>query len=167
MFLCIGQECMTLTEQEFDDVMSVNVKGNFFCCQASAGIMKENGGGRIILIGSVHHKGAVWGRSMYAASKGAIASLVHNMAFELAQHGIRVNQLVAGAVRTERWEGISPEEEARRRRNWPTGMEATGEEIAEGVFYLASDAARNITGTALTLDSGISACLLNYNGGEH
>lgn len=165
--LGMGQSAMDLTEEDFDGVMDVNIKGNFFCSQEAARQMREKKHGAIVLIGSVHYRGAVFGRSLYATSKGAITSLVHNLAVEFAADGIRVNQVVPGAIRTDRWDDLSPEEIARRRRNWPTGMESTGADIAAGVYYLASDEAHTITGTELVIDSGVLACLLAYNGGSH
>ena len=161
--LGIGQTALSLTSEEFDSVMNVNIRGNFFCCQAAAKLMCRQGGGAIVMIGSIHYKGAVHGRMGYAISKGAVASMVHNLAFELAEYGIRVNHLIPGAIRTERWEGISEEEAARRRANWPLGIESTGEDIANAVYFLASDQAKTITGAELAVDSGLLTCLLNYS----
>ena len=89
--------------------------------------------------------------------------MVHNLAFELAEYGIRVNHLIPGAIRTDRWDGISEEEAARRRANWPLGIESTGEDIANAVYFLACDQAKTITGAELAVDSGILTCLLNYS----
>lgn len=160
--LGLGATALDMTPEQFDGVMNVNVRGNFFCCQESARIMARQGGGSIVLIGSIHYRGAVAGRASYAISKGAIASMVHNLAYELAQYHIRVNQVIPGAIRTDRWDGISPQEEARRRANWPLGVESTGEDIANAVYFMASDQARTITGTELAVDSGTLACLLSY-----
>lgn len=160
--LGLGAMVLDMTPEQFDGVMNVNIRGNFFCCQESARIMTRHGGGAIVLIGSVHYRGAVAGRASYAISKGAIASMVHNLAYELAQYHIRVNQVVPGAIRTDRWDGISPEEEARRRGNWPLGVESTGEDIANAVWFLASEQARTVTGAELAVDSGTLACLLSY-----
>lgn len=165
--LGMGKAALEVTEEDFDSVMETNIKGDFFCAQEAAKQMIERGGGSIVLFGSVHGRGAVWGRCLYAASKGAVYSLVRNLAVELAEYHIRVNEIVPGAIRTDRWEGISPEEEARRRRNWPSGVESTPEDIANGVFYLSSDAAKTVTGSDLVMDSGILSCLLAYNGGAH
>ncbi len=165
--LGIGQEAISIDQESFDDVFEVNVRGNYFCCQQAAQQMKEKGGGSIVLIGSVHYKAAIWGRSLYAASKGAIATMVRSLAFELAEHGIRVNQVVAGAIRTDRWNGVDDETAAKRRANWPTQHEATGDQIAAGVYFLCTEDACNITGSDLTIDSGVLSCLLTYNGGKH
>lgn len=165
--LGIGQEMLHTDEEAFDEVFDTNVKGTYFCCQEAARLMRGGGGGCIVMIGSVHYRGAVWGRSLYAASKGALATLVRSLAVELAEYHIRVNQVVPGAVRTDRWDGLSGEQIAARRRNWPAGVESTGEDIANAVYYLASDCAGTITGSDLTVDSGILACLLSYDGGRH
>ena len=164
--LGIGQNLLSITEEEFDSVMDVNIKGNFFCCQQAALLMKEKRKGSIVLIGSVHYKGAVRGRGLYATSKGAIATMVRSLAYEFAEYGIRVNQVVAGAIHTERWDGLADQEIAARRANWPLGMESSGEDIAKGVYYLASDDSSTVTGTDLTIDSGILTCLLKYDGGN-
>ena len=163
--LGIGSSAIDMTEEELTGVISANVSGNFLLCQAAARIMKENNGGAIVLIGSIHYKGAVRNRSAYAVSKGAIASMVKSLAYEWAEYGIRVNQVVAGAIRTDRWDGISKEEEEKRRSNWPLGIESTGEDIANAAFFMASDQARTVTGSEFTVDSGLTACLLKYERG--
>ena len=164
--LGIGHNALTVTPKDFDGVMNVNIRGNFFCCQSAAEIMRRNGGGSIVMIGSVHYKAAVHGRICYAISKGAVASMVHNLAFELAEFGIRVNHLIPGAIRTDRWDGISEEEAAHRRANWPLGIESTGEDIANAVYFLSSEQAKTITGAELAVDSGLLSCLLSYSKGS-
>lgn len=164
--LGVGQDILAATEEEFDSVMDVNIKGNYFCCQQAALLMKEKRKGSIVLIGSVHYKGAVRGRGLYATSKGALATMVRSLAYELAEYGIRVNQVVAGAIRTDRWDYLTEEEMGARRANWPLGIESTGEDIAKGVYYLASDDSATVTGTDLTIDSGLLTCLLKYDGGS-
>ena len=164
--LGVGQDILAVTEEGFDAVMDVNIKGNFFCCQQAALLMKEKRNGSIVLIGSVHYKGAVRGRGLYATSKGAMATMVRSLAYELAEYGIRINQVVAGAIRTNRWDYLTEEEMAARRANWPLGIESTGEDIAKGVYYLASDDSGTVTGTDLTIDSGVLTCLLKYDGGS-
>lgn len=160
--LGLGSSALELTQEQFDGVMNVNTRGNFFCSQEAAKMMVSQGGGAIVLIGSVHYRGAISGRTAYAISKGAVASMVHNLAYELGQYHIRVNQVVPGAIRTDRWDGFTPEQEAARRANWPLGIESTGEDIANAVYFMASDQAKTVTGTELDVDSGVLACLLAY-----
>ena len=109
--------CSPLPPEQYDAVMDVNLKGTYFCCQQAAHLMKE--GGSIVIVGSVHYRQAIWGRSLYAASKGGLASLVRSMAYELGPYGIRANYVVAGAIRTERWDDLTPEQIAAKRKNWP------------------------------------------------
>ena len=118
--------------------------------------------GSIVLIGSVHSRGAFPNRIPYAISKGGIEVLNRNAAFELGKYGIRVNCLIAGAIVNDKFIQQTEEEKDARRLNWPLGRESYPEDIAKGVCFLASDEARTITGTSLVIDSGVSACLLKY-----
>lgn len=165
--LGIGIDILSATEEQYDALMNTNVKGNYFACREAAMIMKEQSGGSIVIIGSVHCKSCVGGRSLYSISKGALSTLVRSMAVELGMYNIRANCLLAGAIRTDRWDGISEEEEARRRANWPLGIESDGVDIANGAFYLGSDLSRTVTGTDLVVDSGILASLLPYKRPEN
>ena len=159
--LGIGMGLLSTAEADFDAVANVNIKGNFFACQCAAELMKEKGGS-IVTIGSVQGTGAVWDRTVYAMSKAALSMLVKSMAYELGQYGIRANNVVAGAIHSDRWDSLSKEEIAARRSRYPAGRESTQEEIAAAVYFLASDEAGSITGTDMTVDSGITACLLPY-----
>lgn len=160
--LGVDLDFLSATEQEYSAVVDTNLKGSFFSAQSAARIMKKQGKGSIVFISSVHSKQAIMGRSLYTASKGSINSLSVAMSIELAKYGIRSNCILAGAIRTDRWDGFTPEEEAKRRANWPLGIESTGEDVANGVFYLGSDLSKTVTGTELTIDSGISRSLLPY-----
>ena len=160
--LGIGFDSLNTNEADYDAILDTNVKGTFFCCQEAARLMMESGGGSIITMGSVQGTGAVPGRALYGMTKAALSHLVRSMAYELGQYGIRANNIVAGAIHSKRWEVLSPEEIAQRRSRYPAGRESTEEEIAAAVAFLASEQAATITGTDLTIDSGISACLLPY-----
>lgn len=149
------------TEEDWDAVMNANAKGSFFGCQEAVKLMAP--GSAICLIGSVHANATIPGRVLYAASKGAIAAMNHAMAIELGHLGIRINNLVAGAIHTNRWDGQDEATTAKRRAQYPAGRESFGEEIAAGVYYLCSDEAKTVTGAELTIDSGISCCILPYN----
>lgn len=150
-------------EQMYADVMDVNIRGNFFCCQCAANIMKKKRKGAIVVIGSVHSGQAVQGRALYTISKGALLSMVKSMAIELGAYGIRANYLSAGAIHTERWDAMDPQTAASKRSVYPVGRESMPEEIAEGVYYLGSDLSPTVTGTDLVIDSGITDCLLPFS----
>lgn len=149
------------TEDDWDAVMNANAKGSFFGCQEAVKLMPP--GSAICLIGSVHAEATIPGRVLYAASKGAIASMNHALAIELGHLGIRINNLVAGAIHTNRWDGQDEATTAKRRANYPAGRESFGDEIAAGVYYLCSDEAQTVTGSELRIDSGVSCCILPYN----
>lgn len=160
--LGMGYGVLNTEEQDFDAIMDVNVKGTFFCCQAAAEIMKRHGGGSIVTMGSIQGTGAVRGRAVYSMSKAAISLLVKNMAYELGEYHIRANNVVAGAIHSERWDALSEEEIATRRARYPVGRESGEDEIANAVYFLGSELSATVTGTDLTVDSGISVCILPY-----
>jgi len=159
--LGIGYDLLNSEEKDFDDIVGANLKGTFFCCKSAAKLMMKNGGS-IVTIGSVQGTGAVEGRCIYGLTKAAIAHLVRSMAFELGQYGIRANNLVAGAIHSQRWDSLSEEEIAQRRSRYPVGRESGEDEIAAAVYFLASEESATITGTDLTVDSGILAGVLPY-----
>ena len=164
--LGVDYDMLSVNEEDYDDLMGINLKGTYFCCQRAALMMKEQGGGSIVLISSVHAHECIWGRSLYTISKGGINALARSMAIELGTYAIRTNTIIAGAIRTERWDELTEEQITKRRANWPLGLESTGEDIANGAFYLGTDLSRTVTGTELTIDSGVLVSLLPFNGGK-
>ncbi len=148
-------------EAAFDEVMDVNAKGNFFCCQEAARLMK-NGGGSIVLISSVQSKGAVEGRTVYGMSKAALNMLGKMLAFDLAPYNIRCNTLIVGAVHTDRWDSLDEEVASRRRSAYPLKREADTEDIANAVLYFAEDTSKMVTGAELVVDSGLLVPILPY-----
>ena len=152
------------TEEDYDAIVNANLKGYFFGAQAAARLMIKNEcKGSMILIGSVHSRGAIGNRIPYAISKGGIEVLGRNSAYELGKYGIRVNCVVCGAIVNDKFIEQTEEEKNARRANWPLGRESYPEDVAKAVFFLASDEAKTITGTSLVVDSGVSACMLKYD----
>lgn len=84
-------------------------------------------------------------------------------AVELGCKGITANAILAGAIRTDRWDPLTPEQVQGRRDRYPAGKESSPEEIAAAVRFLCSDEARTITGVELPVDRGIGVCLLKHN----
>lgn len=160
--LGVGKGTLNTTPEDFDDIMTVNARGTFFCCQKAAELMKKTGGGNIVTIGSVQANAAVRGRLVYSMSKAAMSAMVKNMAFELGEYNIRVNNLVAGAIHSTRWDVLDEDTKAIRRSRYPVGRESTEQEIANGVYFLGSDMSSSTTGIDLLIDSGVSICLLPY-----
>jgi NAD(P)-dependent dehydrogenase (short-subunit alcohol dehydrogenase family) len=142
-------------------LQAANARGSFFGAQEAQRLMTE--GGSIVFISSCHAKKAVPGRALYTISKAAIGGMTRSLAVELGCLGIRVNAILAGAVRTDRWDGLSDEEVEKRRSRWPVGQESTPDQVAAAVAFLCSDAAGTISGAEIPIDSGIGACLLAYN----
>jgi len=160
--LGVDMGLMNSGEDEYYSVIDTNLKGNFFCCKYAAQMMMKQKSGAIVVIGSVHNRQTIQGRALYTASKGALLSLVRAMAIELGAYGIRANYISAGAIHTDRWDKSTESECQTRRSRYPIGIESFGTDIANGVYYLGSDLSRTVTGIELTIDSGISLCLLPF-----
>jgi NAD(P)-dependent dehydrogenase (short-subunit alcohol dehydrogenase family) len=153
-----GQSFTETPLQFFEDVFRTNLLGTISVSQQAAKMMITQGdGGVIIHIGSNTSTRAIRNRVAYCTSKGGIDAMTLAMALDLAPYGIRVNSVAAGYIRTDRWETLPPKTIQRRLQNIPLGKEAAANDIAETVLFLASDAARNISGTRLVVDGGCSA----------
>ena len=140
------------------EVFKTNVAGGFRVTQEACRrfFMKQETRGCIVFLSSNTARRAIRNRTAYCASKGAINSLVRSLALDLGPLGIRVNCCAPGYIHTERWNSLSPEGIARRRKNCPLGHEASGADIAGVVAFLASDDASNMTGEIVTVDAGCS-----------
>jgi len=141
----------------FEKVIRVNLIGAFHVAREAARMMIAQGGGAIVNIGSNVSTRAIHNRSAYCASKGGIDGLTLAMAIDLGPRGVRVNEVVPGYIHTERWEKLSEQDTLRRRANVPLGREATADDIAGAVLFLASAEAGNITGARLVVDGGCTA----------
>ena len=155
-----GHPCLTkdLSEEQWDRVMSVNLKGVFLCCQAVIPQMMKQNKGRIVNIGSTAGiRMTFFGSLEYTASKHGVAGLNQHLAWELADSNITVNTVCPGGVQTPLMEaGTTPEyREMTVKRLVPLGRFTTIEEIGEAVSFLASDRAAMITGQMLAVDGGL------------
>jgi len=149
-----------LTEEMFENVISINLKGVFFGCKHAIRVMLRTGGGAIVNNSSVSAFANVGGNLSYASSKGGIMSMTRVLAIEYAKRGIRVNAINPGVIDT----GMNrrnleltddpAELEARWQTITPLGRMGTGEEIAETVMFLCSPGAGFITGVGLLVDGG-------------
>jgi len=153
---------LEITEENWDKVMSINLKGVFLCSKHSVPKMVENGGGVIINIASVLGLIGSKGEAAYCASKGGIISLTRAMALDFAPHNIRVNCICPGSVLTPTFKRVMTslgDYEAAFQRNLdkiPLKRIAEPAEIAYAALYLASEKASYITGSVLVIDGGWS-----------
>ena len=151
---------VAVDEETYDAIMDLNVRAAFFAAQAAARRMRrERTRGAIVFVSSqMGHVGAPE-RTVYCASKHAIEGLVKAMAVELASDAIRVASVAPTFVRTELTASQldRPDVGEALRAQIPLGRWATPEEVADGVVWLASDAAAMVTGTSLRMDGGWTA----------
>ncbi|HOB68033.1 SDR family oxidoreductase [Ottowia sp.] len=154
---------LDVTEEDFDAVLRVNLKGAFLVGQAVAREMARTGGGSIVNMSSVNSVLAIPNIASYNVSKGGINQLTRAMALALADQDVRVNAVGPGTIGTElAAKAVLTSEEARNKIMMRTPLKRLGEpsEIADVVAFLASDAASYITGEIIMVDGGRMA--LNY-----
>ena len=142
------------TEEEYDRVFSVNTKGVFFLAQAAAREMIAAGGGAIVTVSSMWGVAGASGEVAYSASKAAVIGMTKALAKELAPSGIRVNCVAPGVTDTDMNACYDEDTMEVLAEKTPLGRIADPREIAEAIFFLASDKASFITGQTLTADGG-------------
>jgi NAD(P)-dependent dehydrogenase (short-subunit alcohol dehydrogenase family) len=151
--IATGGTVESLSEEEWDEIFRVNVKAPFLMCKYIVPIMRENGSGSIINIGSSAGLVGAWGLHAYSATKGAVIQLTKSMASQYAKDKIRVNALCPGATMTPLLEKVDHE----FIKMIPMGRMADPDEIAKGAVYLASDDSSFMTGANLVIDGGFTA----------
>jgi NAD(P)-dependent dehydrogenase (short-subunit alcohol dehydrogenase family) len=146
----------TMTEGEWDDIMKVNLKGVFLCCQSAGRVMLRQKSGRIINMSSIGGKVALPRLVAYCSAKGAINQLTRVLAVEWASHGIRVNAIAPGYVDTDLTKGLrdNPKRLEPMLRQIPLGHLGIPADIVGAAIYLASDASSYVTGHILDVDGG-------------
>lgn len=154
-----AHRALEVTEADYDEMMSVNLRGLFFMCQAVARVMIPQGGGRIINISS---QGGVVGlpdAAVYCASKGGVNMLTKVLALEWAEYSINVNAIAPTFIYTPGTAPILDEPERREQvlANIPLKQLGSPVDVAGAVLYLSAPASRLVTGTVLTVDGGWTA----------
>lgn len=144
-----------MTEEQWDSVIDVNLKGTFLCCQAVLGPMSEQKYGRINNTASIGAYGNI-GQANYAASKAGVIGLSWTLALEYARYNINVNVVAPGATRTPMTAGIPDHVREAIINRIPLRRMAEPEEIASVHLFLASDEASYITGQVIFVDGGIT-----------
>ena len=152
-----------MSEQAWDRIHSINVKGTFLCCQRAIPEIRKSTSGSIINIASIAGKNGVAKLSAYCSSKFAVIGFTNSLAKELANEAITVNAICPGIIRTEMWDTITEgfkEPEQTHEDVWlnfiasmiPMGKPQTAADIGDLAVFLAT--ARNITGQAMNVDGG-------------
>jgi glucose 1-dehydrogenase len=155
----IATPLLDLTEESWDQVLAVDLKGAFLCLQAAARLMRDQGrGGSIVNISSTHEDLPFPGYASYCAAKGGLRMLMRDAALEMAPHRIRVNNVAPGATRTpiNQKTLADPVKLEELSSLIPLGRPAEPWEVAQVALFLASDAASYVTGATYFVDGGMS-----------
>jgi NAD(P)-dependent dehydrogenase (short-subunit alcohol dehydrogenase family) len=155
----VRKPLLDYTVEDFDRVVSVNLKGSFYGLQAAGRIMVEQGGGSIVLFSSIRAQVVEPGQGVYAATKAGIVQMVRALAAELGESGVRVNAIAPGVVDTSFTRAIksNPEWYQAYASKSPFNRWARADEMVGPTVFLASDAASFVTGTVLFVDGGWTA----------
>lgn len=148
----------TLSPQDWDAVLRVNLTGVFLVARQAAVMMAQRGSGVIINMASVNGIAAAPNAGAYTSTKAAVIRLSEQMALEWAEHGIRVNTVAPGLILAGMSDAVYADPEVRtlRQGQVPLGELGTADQVADSVLFLASPAADYITGQLLAVDGGLT-----------
>lgn len=144
-----------MSEEEWDTVLNINLKGTFLCTKAAIKPMMKQRSGKIINIASVIGLMGNAGQANYAASKGGVISFTKTMAKELGSRNVRVNAIAPGYIQSKMTEALTEEARNKLLQLIPLGGLGKPEFVADAVVFLASPAASYITGQVLNVDGGM------------
>lgn len=151
---------LATSEEEWDRLMAINLKGVWLSMRAEIPAMLAGGGGAIVNTSSISGLvGSTTGFVAYSASKHGILGLTKSSALEFAKQGIRVNAVCPGYIETPLWDKYTkedPDMASVLQERQPIGRMGTADEVAQAVVWLCSDAASLVTGVAMPLDGGFT-----------
>jgi 3-oxoacyl-[acyl-carrier protein] reductase len=155
-----GAPVEEMSEELWDRVLEVNLKGTWTVCRAAVREMKRQNSGRIVIVSSTAGQRGEANVSNYAASKGGQISFTKSLAAELAPHGITVNAVAPGWVETEMNTEVFADANFRQavERGIPLGRVASADDVARPILFLCSEWARHITGEVLNVNGGSVLC---------
>ena len=152
--LGIAQHWSDVPMADFMRVVNTNIGWNFMLARQAALQMQEKGKGSIVFINSNTAYRAIPDRVAYSASKSGVLGMARALALDLGRLGIRVNCVLPGMIKTDRWENNYNNCRAALTNYTPLGDIATFEDVANAAYYFGSDLSRNTTGAELTVDGG-------------
>jgi cyclopentanol dehydrogenase len=155
--IALGKGLERTSDAEWERVVAVNQRGPWLGMRAAVPLLKRRGGGAIVNVASIYAVVGSPASTAYHASKGALLAMTRGAAVELAQHGVRVNCVLPGAIDTAMLADIRPERLRELTARTPMERIGRAEEVASAVAFLASDEASFITGAALPVDGGYLA----------
>lgn len=153
-----GMDFFSVSTEEFGRVFETNLVWNFMIVRQAALRMREHGKGAVVFIGSNTAYRAIPNRAAYCASKGGMIAMAKAFAVDLGPYGIRVNIVLPGTIKTERWIAMGNKQIVNGEMT-PIGDISDFEDIANAAWYLGSDASKNVTGAELIVDGGMSCQL--------
>ena len=150
------QLLLRVSDEDWDTVLDTNLKSVFLCTRAALKTMMHQHWGRIINISSVAAFAGNPGQASYAAAKAGIIGFTKTASREVAKYGITINAIAPGLIETDMTASIPSKQKAELIARIPAGFPGTVQDIAEVAAFLASDAARYITGQVITVDGGLT-----------
>ncbi len=144
-----------MKEEDWDQVLAINLKGVWQCTKSVGRVMLKARGGSIVNIASVVGVMGNAGQANYSASKAGVIGLTKTSAKEFASRGVRVNAVAPGYIRTAMTDKLTQEQRDRMQALIPLGELGTPEDVADAVAFLASNAARYITGQTINVCGGM------------
>ena len=146
---------MRMSEEDWDAVLTVNLKGVFNCTKAVTRVMMKQRSGSIINIASIIGLMGNAGQANYAASKGGVIAFTKSIAREIASRNVRVNAIAPGFITSKMTDALSEEVRQKMLEAIPLGVFGTPQHVADAVSFLASDQSAYITGQVLSVNGGM------------